>query len=106
MRVTSFCLLLAVVSKGVLGYGVTKATNPPQGVVSKDKMDWAKRIEHLSKAAVSLGVAATLTFCPPALALDDRGASSYANAKITSGGASTLQTGRTISITRGVNLDN
>lgn len=33
------------------------------------------------------------------------GASSAANAKLTTGGASTLQSGRTISITRGVNLD-
>jgi uncharacterized protein YjbI with pentapeptide repeats len=37
---------------------------------------------------------------------DDSGASSAANAKLTTGGASTLQSGRTISITRGVNLDN
>lgn len=35
----------------------------------------------------------------------DIGASG-ANAKITSGGASTMQSGRTISITRGVNMDN
>jgi uncharacterized protein YjbI with pentapeptide repeats len=33
------------------------------------------------------------------------GATSGANAKITTGGASTLQSGRTIAITRGVNLD-
>merc|ERR1719157_467103 len=33
------------------------------------------------------------------------GASTAANAKITTGGASTLQSGRTIAITRGVNLD-
>lgn len=37
--------------------------------------------------------------------LADTGASSAANAKLTTGGASTLQSGRTISITRGVNLD-
>ena len=36
----------------------------------------------------------------------DQGASSFSNSKITTGGASTLQSGRTISITRGVNLDN
>lgn len=34
------------------------------------------------------------------------GASTASNAKITTGGASTLQSGRTIAITRGVNLDN
>lgn len=33
------------------------------------------------------------------------GAETGANAKITTGGASTLQSGRTIAITRGVNLD-
>ena len=33
------------------------------------------------------------------------GASTAASAKITTGGASTLQSGRTIAITRGVNLD-
>jgi uncharacterized protein YjbI with pentapeptide repeats len=37
--------------------------------------------------------------------IDNSGASSAANAKLTTGGASTLQSGRTISITRGVNLD-
>ena len=42
---------------------------------------------------------------PAAVAADDSGASSAANAKLTTGGASTLQSGRTISITRGVNLD-
>ncbi|KAL3782782.1 hypothetical protein HJC23_003103 [Cyclotella cryptica] len=36
----------------------------------------------------------------------DEGASLSSNSKITKGGASTLQSGRTISITRGVNLDN
>ena len=36
----------------------------------------------------------------------DAGASIAANSKITTGGASTLQSGRTIAITRGVNLDN
>ena len=39
-------------------------------------------------------------------AVTDQGASSFSNSKITTGGASTLQSGRTISITRGVNLDN
>jgi len=39
-------------------------------------------------------------------AATDQGASSLSNSKIATGGASTLQSGRTISITRGVNLDN
>jgi len=46
---------------------------------------------------------ATVICVPPCLA--DGGASIGANAKITTGGASTMQSGRTIAITRGVNLD-
>ena len=46
-----------------------------------------------------------LPLASPVLADDVGGASSMANAKITTGGASTLQSGRTIAITRGVNLD-
>ena len=40
----------------------------------------------------------------PAFAASAGGADSVENAKITTGGASTLQSGRTIAITRGVNL--
>jgi hypothetical protein len=39
------------------------------------------------------------------MAVGGGGAETSANAKITTGGASTLQSGRTIAITRGVNLD-
>lgn len=46
-----------------------------------------------------------LPLASPVLADEGGGASSMANAKITTGGASTLQSGRTIAITRGVNLD-
>jgi uncharacterized protein YjbI with pentapeptide repeats len=56
-------------------------------------------------AALSLAFV-TLTTASPAWAGVEQGASSGANAKITTGGASTLQSGRTIAITRGVNLDN
>lgn len=53
-----------------------------------------------------LTFALTLALCvSPASAAAPDGASSAANAKLTTGGASTLQSGRTISITRGVNLD-
>ena len=41
----------------------------------------------------------------PSWAGGGSGAETAANAKITTGGASTLQSGRTIAITRGVNLD-
>jgi|EP01082_Thalassiosira_pseudonana_P008135 uncharacterized protein YjbI with pentapeptide repeats len=43
---------------------------------------------------------------PSIAAQNGDGASLASNAKLTTGGASTLQSGRTISITRGVNLDN
>ncbi len=54
-------------------------------------------------------LAASLIFMStPNVALaagNDQGASTASNSKITTGGASTLQSGRTIAITRGVNLD-
>ncbi|GMI15481.1 hypothetical protein TrVE_jg3555 [Triparma verrucosa] len=56
-------------------------------------------------AALSLQLALANPIC--ALAAEDgtQGASTAAGAKIQTGGASTLQSGRTIAITRGVNLD-
>ena len=56
-------------------------------------------------AAAILLITAPLVTTPLAAYSAD-GASTAANAKITTGGASTLQSGRTIAITRGVNLDN
>jgi uncharacterized protein YjbI with pentapeptide repeats len=60
--------------------------------------------EDWAAAAVGIALAVLLVPSLPAFA-EDLGASSAANAKLTTGGASTLQSGRTISITRGVNLD-
>ena len=54
----------------------------------------------------SFSTATTATTTTLVLSDTSNGASSAANAKLTTGGASTLQSGRTISITRGVNLDN
>lgn len=59
----------------------------------------------LTVGAAAFAVASALSFTEPAFAVD-QGATSAGNAKITTGGASTLQSGRTIAITRGVNLDN
>jgi uncharacterized protein YjbI with pentapeptide repeats len=56
-------------------------------------------------AASTAFVTATPDPCWAVAAGIDSGATSAANAKITTGGASTLQSGRTIAITRGVNLD-
>jgi len=49
----------------------------------------------------------TTPFLPPSHAATDlsKGASVAANTKIATGGASTLQSGRTIAVTRGINLD-
>lgn len=57
--------------------------------------------------ALTISTLTLLQFTSPPLAqaADDKGASDVANSKMLTGGASTLQTGRTISITRGVNLD-
>eukprot|EP00529_Nitzschia_sp_RCC80_P032809 CAMPEP_0113452036 /NCGR_PEP_ID=MMETSP0014_2-20120614/6643_1 /TAXON_ID=2857 /ORGANISM="Nitzschia sp." /LENGTH=230 /DNA_ID=CAMNT_0000343403 /DNA_START=42 /DNA_END=731 /DNA_ORIENTATION=- /assembly_acc=CAM_ASM_000159 len=57
--------------------------------------------------ALAFTTVASCTFTSPApsWAVGGSGAETAANAKITTGGASTLQSGRTIAITRGVNLD-
>lgn len=52
----------------------------------------------------TIALVSTLSLTDPAFAAEG-GATAAANAKITTGGASTLQSGRTIAITRGVNLD-
>mmetsp|Transcript_26204 Transcript_26204/g.53151 ORF Transcript_26204/g.53151 Transcript_26204/m.53151 type:complete len:243 (-) Transcript_26204:248-976(-) len=73
------------------------ATNPFQSQIS------AATTALLSFSLLSTPLAIN---APPAFAAISDGASLAANAKLTTGGASTLQSGRTISITRGVNLDN
>lgn len=55
-------------------------------------------------AAAAFALASTLSLTEPVFA-GEGGATTASNAKITTGGASTLQSGRTIAITRGVNLD-
>lgn len=92
-------LLLVAFSSIVSGFGVSKqVTNLHFSPLISDA-------NEASKMVLSIGLAILLASASPALAADDRGASSVANAKITTGGASTLQSGRTIAITRGVNLD-
>ena len=72
----------------------------------------ASQSNQLGKVATTLLSIGLLTspliVTPPTAyaAADDAGASKAANTKIRTGGASTLQAGRTIAITRGVNLDN
>ena len=81
----------------VQGFEVRKTTNKANFIDNA--------VKNLGQVALSFGVAAAVSISQPAWA-GDLGASSGANAKITTGGASTLQSGRTIAITRGVNLDN
>jgi hypothetical protein len=77
--------------------------------IQKSWQAGARKIGQATAVAVA-GVSLISSFAlsaPTFAALAaDGGASSSANAKITTGGASTLQSGRTIAITRGVNLDN
>ncbi len=84
------------------GFSITKSRS--DGFSSKIT-DWQK---VFGNAAVTLGLMASFMCNEPVWAATspDAGATSSANAKITTGGASTLQSGRTIAITRGVNLDN
>lgn len=90
-------LLLLALAQGACGFGVPKE--------SPDITRLGSELKKCGKAVLSLGFAVSLALAPQAFAADDRGATSVANAKITTGGASTLQSGRTIAITRGVNLD-
>jgi uncharacterized protein YjbI with pentapeptide repeats len=68
----------------------------------------AKRFIMTVGFVATVAISSTLSFPVASFANTDAtgGASVGANAKITTGGASTLQSGRTIAITRGVNLDN
>mmetsp|Transcript_61872 Transcript_61872/g.172939 ORF Transcript_61872/g.172939 Transcript_61872/m.172939 type:complete len:234 (-) Transcript_61872:635-1336(-) len=104
MRLSVICVVLGTIHQpAVLGFGISGPGH--QATKTKDTSDWAANCKSVGNVVLSLGVAATLALSTPALAVDDGGATSVANAKITTGGASTLQSGRTIAITRGVNLD-
>uniref|UniRef100_A0A7R9W9U9 Pentapeptide repeat protein n=1 Tax=Pseudictyota dubia TaxID=2749911 RepID=A0A7R9W9U9_9STRA len=65
----------------------------------------AKNVAISAFAAASVAAAVAFSPVTTTAAFADSGAETAANAKITTGGASTLQSGRTIAITRGVNLD-
>jgi len=76
---------------------------------TKKTDDWSCRMTQICSSALLAAtlLLSTCTIPTAAFAAEDlsAGATSSANAKITTGGASTLQSGRTIAITRGVNLD-
>jgi len=97
-------ILFVLFSKQASGFGVN---NPP-----KQQNALTSNIQQVTEVARNtlLSSCAVAGICwmaavGPAWAANDQGATSMAGAKITTGGASTLQSGRTIAITRGVNLD-
>ena len=81
--------------------GSLKASANDEGV---DK-NYLKEVISSSALALVLSLGSPVIFENDASAADDAGASISANTKIKTGGASTLQSGRTIAITRGVNMD-
>jgi uncharacterized protein YjbI with pentapeptide repeats len=97
------------------GFGVPEparktALTVKSGIVLKHQYSPSSPLQlswnDISRAAMSVALVASLSLVSPLLASAAAdGASAGANAKITTGGASTLQSGRTIAITRGVNLD-
>jgi hypothetical protein len=95
MMLKSITLLLALAS--VHGFGVDVKNSRSNSLNEK--------VKTFGQAAISIGVAAAISFSQPVWAAGDTGANLGTNTKIRTGGASTLQSGRTISITRGVNLD-
>lgn len=87
-------------------------TTPSYGRTSKTSALYAKPKSNIlteaSAILTSLTLSTLLLLNPiniNAANAVEGGASNVANSKITTGGASTLQSGRTITITRGVNLD-
>ena len=88
--------------------------NLEQSIISnvREKYNF-ETLTNTGKACASLALFVSVFFSSPTLSIypssataaTNEGASAAANAKITTGGASTLQSGRTIAITRGVNLD-
>ena len=113
MRIITAALLVAFASNTAEGFGIqsTGGRSPRsvslnmKGVQDEAIESWKPSLVDVGKFALSAVVFTALSFNQPAWAGVSDGASLAANAKITTGGASTLQSGRTIAITRGVNLD-
>mmetsp|Transcript_6911 Transcript_6911/g.8005 ORF Transcript_6911/g.8005 Transcript_6911/m.8005 type:complete len:231 (+) Transcript_6911:61-753(+) len=94
------CLVLTTIVGNTSGFS---SNHSPK--FSTPKIEWQQTFGEMT-AVVGLVLVSTLSLTEPVFAVEGGGgATTSANAKITTGGASTLQSGRTISITRGVNLD-
>lgn len=74
---------------------------------SSSKINLHEKFGVVAAAFATFTLVSVMPLTDPAFAMssDTGGATTASNAKITTGGASTLQSGRTIAITRGVNLD-
>ena len=98
--ILSACLAL----QGVSAFTQVSHTSRTQ---TKLHASQSNQIGKVATTLLSIGLLTSpLIITPPTAYADDSGASTAANTKIRTGGASTLQAGRTIAITRGVNLDN
>lgn len=115
MKITAVARLLCILTCGSAANGFAPSTTTTTTVASKrtfalaasESDDESSPLSSLTRTCASFLAAAAVfgaTAVAPVLAVE-QGASTAANAKITTGGASTLQSGRTIAITRGVNLD-
>lgn len=112
MKNQSICLILISTVQGSCAFVGSKAssvTAKTQRPLVPEPLQ-AQRKNVFGDMAFTAAAIASIFFAggniDAAVAADESGgASNVANSKITTGGASTLQSGRTIAITRGVNLD-
>ena len=109
MARSTLSLIVGILSAYLALQGVSAFTQVSHTSRTQTKLH-ASQSNQLGKVATTLLSIGLLTspliITPPTAYADDAGASKAANTKIRTGGASTLQAGRTIAITRGVNLDN
>ena len=105
----AFVVVTAPTTKTTTTFQLAAVPQQPQGEERSATWGVSPLRRHAFMATATATLAAILwsTTAPAwaAAASSDEGAAG-GNAKLLTGGASTLQSGRTISITRGVNLDN
>lgn len=109
----SITLLTIIVSSTVTAFAPCKfqettRSSPSQLEAHSSSFSHKKNHATFGQMVLVTATAVSIMLHSPLEALaatQDRGASDVSNSKIQTGGASTLQSGRTIAITRGVNLD-
>lgn len=95
----ALAMALSIISHSVDSFSLN------DGGSSRRQAGIADCARHLCEGALVAALTTGVLVSPLPAYAADVGASTAASAKITTGGASTLQSGRTIAITRGVNLD-